>query len=111
MRELTQYFRFIHWIQDVPDQAAIVRQYCRYTAEVRVGHNIKQLVNRAIQIATSDPKGPTYLTASREALEQASLQSPWALQAANSRQTVNVLKIDQERWGATVPCPLQESGK
>uniref|UniRef100_A0A0B7KBA4 Uncharacterized protein n=1 Tax=Bionectria ochroleuca TaxID=29856 RepID=A0A0B7KBA4_BIOOC len=65
---------FIHWIQDVPDQAAIVRQYCRYTAEVRVGHNIKQLVNRAIQIATSDPKGPTYLTASREALEQASLQ-------------------------------------
>ncbi|CAH0022091.1 unnamed protein product [Clonostachys rhizophaga] len=63
---------FIHWIQDVPDQAAIVRQYCRYTAEVRVGHNIKQLVNRAIQIATSDPKGPTYLTASREALEQAS---------------------------------------
>ncbi|KAK7227843.1 hypothetical protein V2G26_000013 [Clonostachys chloroleuca] len=84
---------FIHWIQDVPDQAAIVRQYCRYTAEVRVGHNIKQLVNRAIQIATSDPKGPTYLTASREALEQ----------------TVNVLKIDQERWGATVPCPLQES--
>ncbi|WAO91411.1 Pyruvate decarboxylase [Fusarium falciforme] len=66
---------FIHWIQDVPDQAAIVRQYCRYTAEVRVGHNIKQLVNRAIQIATSDPKGPAYLTASREALEQASRQN------------------------------------
>ncbi|KAH7137813.1 putative thiamine pyrophosphate enzyme [Dactylonectria macrodidyma] len=84
---------FIHWIQDVPDQAAIVRQYCRYTAEVRVGHNIKQLVNRAIQIATSDPKGPTYLTASREALEQ----------------SVNRLNIDQERWGATVPCPLPES--
>jgi len=64
--------RFIHWLQDVPDQAAIVRQYCRYTGEVRTAHNIKQIVNRALQMATSDPKGPAYLTASREALEQVS---------------------------------------
>ena len=62
--------RFIHWIQDVPDQGAIVRQYCRYTGEIRVAHNIGQIVNRALQISKSDPKGPVYLTASREVLEQ-----------------------------------------
>ncbi|KAJ9654960.1 hypothetical protein H2198_006074 [Neophaeococcomyces mojaviensis] len=84
---------FIHWLQDVPDQAAIVRQYCRYTAEVRVGHNIKQMVNRALQVATSDPKGPAYLTASREALEQ----------------SVSRVQIDQERWEPIVPCVLPES--
>ena len=61
---------FIHWLQDVPDQKAIVSQYCRYTAEVKTGKNIKQLVNRALQFATSDPKGPVYLTGAREVMEE-----------------------------------------
>ncbi|KAJ5467108.1 Thiamine pyrophosphate enzymeC-terminal TPP-binding [Penicillium sp. IBT 31633x] len=61
---------FIHWLQDVPDQAAIVRQYCRYTAEIKTGRNIKQMVSRALEFATSDPKGPSYLMAAREVLEE-----------------------------------------
>ncbi|CAG8220131.1 unnamed protein product [Penicillium salamii] len=60
---------FIHWLQDVPDQSAIVRQYCRYTGEIKTGRNIKQMVRRALEFATSDPKGPTYLMAAREVLE------------------------------------------
>lgn len=51
------------YIQDVPDQEAIVRQYCRYTGEVRTGLNIKQSVGRALQFAKGAPKGPVYLTA------------------------------------------------
>ncbi|KAG9259038.1 thiamine pyrophosphate enzyme, N-terminal TPP binding domain-containing protein [Emericellopsis atlantica] len=58
------------WMQDVPDQKAIVSQYCRYTAEVKTGLNIKQMINRGIQIARSQPQGPVYLCASREVLEQ-----------------------------------------
>ncbi|CAG8153099.1 unnamed protein product [Penicillium nalgiovense] len=61
---------FIHWLQDVPDQAAIVQQYCRYTGEIKTGRNIKQMVSRALQFATSDPKGPAYLMAAREVLEE-----------------------------------------
>jgi len=61
---------FIHYIQDVPDQKAIVAQYCRYTAEIKTGKNIKQMVNRALSFAMSDPKGPVYLTAAREVLEE-----------------------------------------
>lgn len=63
-------FRFIHWLQDVPDQAAILRQYCRYSGEVKSGRNIKQMVNRALEMAMSDPKGPSYLMAAREVLEE-----------------------------------------
>lgn len=60
---------FIHWLQDVPDQKAILGQYCRYAAEIKTGTNIKQMVNRALQFATSDPKGPVYLCGAREVME------------------------------------------
>lgn len=60
---------FIQWIQDVHDQRGIVRGYMRYDNEVRAGANIQQLVFRSLQFASSDPKGPVYLTAAREILE------------------------------------------
>ncbi|EOD45435.1 putative acetolactate synthase protein [Neofusicoccum parvum UCRNP2] len=61
---------YIHWIQDVPDQKQIVAQYCRYTGEIKTGKNVKQMVNRALSFAMSDPKGPVYLYGAREAMEQ-----------------------------------------
>jgi len=61
---------YIHWIQDVPDQKAIVAQYCRYTAEIKRGRNVKQLVHRALSFATSEPRGPVYLVGAREAMEE-----------------------------------------
>jgi thiamine pyrophosphate-dependent acetolactate synthase large subunit-like protein len=60
---------FIHWLQDVPDQKAIVSQYCRYSAEIKSAVNIKQMINRGLQFAVSDPQGPVYLCATREVLE------------------------------------------
>src|SRR5947199_8632467 len=63
---------YIHWIQDVPDQKQIVRQYCRYTGEIKSGKNVKQIVNRALQFAMSDPKGPVYLVGAREGMEEES---------------------------------------
>ncbi|KAI6782503.1 Benzoylformate decarboxylase-like protein [Emericellopsis cladophorae] len=60
---------FIHWLQDVPDQKAILGQYCRYAAEVKTPLNIKQMVNRALQFTRSDPAGPAYLVAAREVME------------------------------------------
>lgn len=61
---------YIHWIQDVPDRRAIVAQYCRYTGEIKRGGNIKQLVNRALTFARSNPQGPVYLCGAREAVEE-----------------------------------------
>ena len=61
---------YMHWLQDAPDQKALVRQYCRYTGEVRTGLNIKQTIARALQFANSAPKGPVYVAAAREVLAE-----------------------------------------
>jgi acetolactate synthase-1/2/3 large subunit len=61
---------WVHWVQDVLDQRGIVRGYVKYENEIRTGRNIKQIVHRALQLAQSDPKGPVYLTAAREVLEE-----------------------------------------
>lgn len=60
---------YIHWIQDVHRQSEIVSQYCRYSGEIRTGTNVKQMVNRALQFAKSDPQGPVYLSGAREVME------------------------------------------
>lgn len=60
---------FIHWLQDSFDQRGIVRGYMRYDHEIRSGANIKQIVHRALQFATSDPQGPVYLMGAREVME------------------------------------------
>jgi len=61
---------FIHWIQDVPDQRGILRGYVKYSAEIRTGRNVKQVVHRALQIARSEPAGPVYLVGAREVMEE-----------------------------------------
>ncbi|MBX4939769.1 thiamine pyrophosphate-requiring protein [Rhizobium binae] len=61
---------FIQWIQDVHDQRGIVRGYTKYDNELRTGFNVKDIVNRALQLAYSDPKGPVYLMGAREVMEQ-----------------------------------------
>lgn len=61
---------FIQWIQDVHDQRGIVRGYMKYDNEIRTGRNVRELTFRALQIATSDPKGPVYLMGAREVMEE-----------------------------------------
>jgi acetolactate synthase-1/2/3 large subunit len=61
---------FIQWLQDVHDQRGLVRGYMRYDAEIRTGRNIKQMISRALQFATSAPRGPVYLMIAREVLEE-----------------------------------------
>ncbi|KAF5315029.1 hypothetical protein D9619_007473 [Psilocybe cf. subviscida] len=61
---------WIMWIQDIPDQTAIVRQYMRHTAQIHSAITVEKTVKRALQIATSEPKGPVYLWARREAMEE-----------------------------------------
>jgi acetolactate synthase I/II/III large subunit len=81
---------FIQWIQDVPDQRGIVRQYMKYDNEFRTGKNVKQIVHRSLQIAHSDPKGPVYLVGAREAMEEEAPQVP----------------IDLAAWSPIAPTPL-----
>ncbi len=60
----------IQFLQDVGDQAGIVRSYTKMNFELRSGKNVQQLVYRGLQMAQSEPKGPVYTVASREVLEE-----------------------------------------
>ena len=81
---------YMHWLQDAPDQKAIVRQFCRYTGEIRTGLNVKQSVARALQFASSDPKGPVYLASAREVLAE----------------NVTPYSLPQEQWRGIGPAAL-----
>ena len=63
----------IQFWQNVGDQAGIVRGYTKMAQEYHSAKNIRQLTLRAMQLARSDPKGPVYLMASREVLEEEAL--------------------------------------
>jgi acetolactate synthase I/II/III large subunit len=84
---------FIQWIQDVFDQRGLVRGYVKYDNEIRTGRNIKQMVHRAMQIAHSDPKGPVYLMAAREVLEE----------------EVTPVDINPAGWPSLSPCAISSS--
>jgi acetolactate synthase-1/2/3 large subunit len=84
---------FIQWIQDVPDQRGIVRQYMKYDNELRNAGNVKQIVHRSLQLAHSDPKGPVYLVGAREVMEA---------------ETKSVA-IDVAEWPPIAPTPLPEA--
>ena len=58
----------IHWIQEQPDQAGILRNYTKWDYELRRSENIQHVMQRAFQIASSQPYGPVYLMLPREVL-------------------------------------------
>lgn len=58
-----------HYLQDVYDQSEIVEQFCRWTGEFRPPADPDEFVARALELASTPRRGPTYLTATREALE------------------------------------------
>ena len=61
---------FIHYTQDSTRQHEIVAQYMKWFYEVRAGEMVDQVLLRGVQIATSVPEGPVYLTGAREVWEE-----------------------------------------
>ncbi|OBZ71335.1 hypothetical protein A0H81_08860 [Grifola frondosa] len=82
------------WLQDIPDQPAIVRQYMRFTSQIQSGKNVAKTVMRALQIATSQPKGPVYLWARRDVTEE------------DVDQSVIQTKQDISKWPAVLASGL-----
>ena len=60
----------IQFLQNVSDQAGVIRGYVKYADEIRTGKNIQQMIYRALQLAKSDVQAPVYLMAAREVLEE-----------------------------------------
>src|SRR5208283_190494 len=82
--------RSIHWGQEMFDQGGLTREFVKWDFELRAGQAVESVVDRALDIAMSEPRGPVYLTLPRELLASPAV--------APRRDTVRPL-------GASAPVP------
>jgi len=57
---------FIHYIQDTPRQHEIVSQYMKWAYELRAPEMVDAVLLRGVQMATTMPEGPVYISGARE---------------------------------------------
>src|SRR6202043_3499187 len=57
---------YIHWAQEMYDQAGMIREIVKWDYELRNGEQLATVVDRALAIAASEPRGPVYLALPRE---------------------------------------------
>src|SRR5262245_41246531 len=60
--------RSIHWGQEAFDQGGMVREFVKWDYELRAGQPVESVVDRALDIAMSEPRRTVYLTLPREVL-------------------------------------------
>lgn len=80
---------YIHWAQESFDQAGMLREYVKWDYELRSFDQLETVVDRALEVAMAEPRGPVYLTLPREVLAEQhrdlTLTSPGRHQRAASR--------------------------
>jgi acetolactate synthase I/II/III large subunit len=59
---------YIHWAQEMYDQAGMLREVVKWDYELRNGEQLATVVDRALAIAASEPRGPVYLSLPREVI-------------------------------------------
>jgi acetolactate synthase I/II/III large subunit len=78
----------IGWGQEMRDQTAMVRELVKWDYELRFPEQAAELMDRALSIAQSTPKGPIYMSLPREVLCEpypaASLDGPLTMAPART---------------------------
>src|SRR6478672_463412 len=59
---------YIHWAQEMYDQAGMIREIVKWDYELRNGEQLATVVDRALAIAATEPRGPVYLSLPREVI-------------------------------------------
>src|SRR6202048_76915 len=59
---------YIHWAQEMYDQAGMLREIVKWDYELRNAEELTTVVDRALAIAGSEPRGPVYLSLPREGI-------------------------------------------
>lgn len=65
----------VHWGTDTFDQGGMLREYLKWDHELREGQDVEAILDRALDIAMTEPRGPVYLTLPREVLVSAAAPS------------------------------------
>jgi acetolactate synthase-1/2/3 large subunit len=61
---------YIHWGQELFDQGGMVRDLVKWEYELRGGLQVEAVVDRALALAMTEPRGPIYLSLPRETLAE-----------------------------------------
>src|SRR5262249_453172 len=59
---------YIHWAQEMYDHAGRIRVNVKWDDDVRKVEQLTAVVDRALAIAASEPRGPVYLSLPREVI-------------------------------------------
>jgi acetolactate synthase-1/2/3 large subunit len=59
---------YIHWAQEMYDQAGMIREIVKWDYELRNGEQLTTVVDRALAIAATEPRGPVSLSLPREVI-------------------------------------------
>ncbi len=84
----------IHWGQESFDQGGMVREFVKWDYELRSGQPVGALVDRALDIAMSEPRGPVYMCLPREVLAD---------------EAVPMRRDNVRPLGISVPVPSQQA--
>lgn len=60
----------VHWAQEAYDQGGMLREYVKWDYELRNAGQLEAVVDRALELALAEPRGPVYLTLPRDLMAQ-----------------------------------------
>lgn len=106
----------IQYGQEMFDQTSLVRDVTKFNYEMRYAEQGGQLVNRAVGVAMSEPRGPVYLSLPREPLDEEFPENqpfPPAVQAiakSNSGNLEDIARAAKLLDGAKSPLVICQRG-
>jgi acetolactate synthase I/II/III large subunit len=104
--------RHIHWAQEMFDQGGMVRELVKWDYEFRAPGRIDTVINRAVEMAMTHPRGPIYLALPREPLsapaDDAVLAPPRAIAAPPAPDAAAIGELAD--WLAAAKNPLIITG-
>jgi acetolactate synthase I/II/III large subunit len=106
---------YIHWAQEMFDQAGMLREFVKWDYEMKRGDQVATVVDRALELATTSPSGPVYLSLPREVLGEVvpppadAVRTPRARPAPPIPAAADIARAAE--WIAAARMPLVITGQ
>jgi len=104
----------IHWAQEMFDQAGMLREVVKWDYEMKRGDQVGTVLDRAMEMAMTSPRGPVYLSLPREVLGEVMEKAPdsnWERRARPREPVPAPVDIEQlAEWIAAAQSPLVITG-
>jgi len=101
---------YIHWGQEMYDQAGMLREFVKWDYELRNAVQLETVVDRALSMSMTEPRGPVYLTLPREVLAEEpgtfSFESPSRVRPAAPPAPDAAAISQAARWIADAKMPM-----